>query len=123
MSGADVFKILEKYNLGTFMDFDLYKRFSKENQDEEFIISKILEYKKYLSENKNKYSEEVMRYLRQRRGLDEYDLKEDEDINSMSSNEVFEEVLEWNGLLGTYADKIKDWIKDIYNINLNDINK
>lgn len=123
MSGADIFKTLEKHNLGTFMDFDLYKRFSKENQDEEFIISKILEYKKYLSENKNKYSEEVMRYLRQRRGLDEYDLKEDKDINSMSSNEVFEEVLEWNGLLGGYADKIKDWIKDIYNIDLNDINK
>lgn len=123
MSGVDIFKILKKYNLGTFLDFDLYQKFSKEGKDEEVIISKIVDYKKYLSENKNKYSEEIMRYLRQRRGLDEYDIKEDKDINKMSSNEVFEEVLEWNGLMGGYADKIKSWIEDIYSVDLNNINK
>lgn len=41
----------------------------------------------------NKYSEEIMTYLRQRRGLDKYDISQDEEINKMDKSEVFNDVL------------------------------
>ena len=65
----------------------------------------------------NKFPENIMRYLRQRKGLEPDDTTCDNEINTLTPNEAFEEVLEWNGLIG-YAYKIKRWIEDIYGIDL-----
>lgn len=65
----------------------------------------------------NKYPENIMRYLRQRKGLELNDTTCDDEINLMTPNEAFEEVLEWDGLIN-YAYTIKRWIEDIYGINL-----
>ena len=65
----------------------------------------------------NKYPENIMGYLRQRKGLEPDDTTRDNEINTLTPNEAFEEVLEWDGLIG-YAYIIKRWIEDIYGIDL-----
>lgn len=66
----------------------------------------------------NEYSEEIMTYLRQRRGLNKYDTSEDEEINKMDKSEAFEDVLSWNNLVGGWGNTIKEWVKEIYKIDL-----
>ena len=68
-----------------------------------------------------KYPEYIMKYLRQRTGLEEDDTSSDDRLNNMSKNEVFKEVLSWNGLLSNWDIDIKAWIKDIYEIDLDEI--
>lgn len=69
----------------------------------------------------NRYPENIMEDLRQRKGLEPNDTICDDEINLMSPNEAFEEVLMWNGLIG-YGYKIKSWIENIYGIDLNEVN-
>lgn len=66
------------------------------------------------------YPKDIMEALRQRKYLEPDDSSRDEEISLMSPNEVFEEVLEWNGICN-YAHTIKRWIKDIYGIDLNEV--
>lgn len=47
-----------------------------------------------------------MEHVRQRWVLDNFDDSKDEEINQLFSNEVFEYVCNWNGLLG-YTVTIK----------------
>ena len=65
----------------------------------------------------NRYPERIMRTLRERKGLEPSDTICDDEINLMSPNEAFEEILEWNGICN-YAYTIKHWIEDIYGIDL-----
>lgn len=64
------------------------------------------------------YPNYIMEKVRQRLGVESYDTSRDEEINGMSKDNVFSAVLEWEGIIG-YAWTIKDWIKDIYGIELN----
>lgn len=66
-----------------------------------------------------KYSDEIMEACRQRRGLEEDDESQDDEIMAMDKSEVLDEVATWEGLLG-YGDTIKSWVEDIYGIELND---
>jgi len=63
-----------------------------------------------------------MKYLRQRRGLEENDTEWDDKINDYNSNKAFKEVLEWQGLLGGWDRQIKGYVQDIYGINLDEVN-
>ena len=65
----------------------------------------------------NKYPEYIMRKLRQRRGLEEDDTSEDSDIGTLSPSEAFDEVCNWEGLIG-YSSTIKRWIEDIYGVEI-----
>jgi len=65
----------------------------------------------------NKYPEYIMKKLRQRRGLEEDDVKEDQDINTLSPSEAFDEVCNWEGLIN-YGSTIKGWINDIYGVRI-----
>lgn len=65
----------------------------------------------------NKYSDELMEILRQREDLNRNDTSLDDTINEMSPDEVFKSVLEWEGFLG-YEETIKNWISDIYHVDL-----
>ncbi|HCL4447220.1 TPA: hypothetical protein N2D16_002825 [Clostridium botulinum] len=121
MKEENIFDILKKYNLGT-SDYHLYEEYSKTINDEKEIAEKIKNYNKYIENNDNKYSEEIMQYLRQREGLEKYDYSQDKKLNKLSPNQVFSEIVRWNGLLGGYEDTIKHWIKEIYGIDLNLIN-
>lgn len=120
MNNENMFEILERNNINvTGLTCELYREFSKQLSEEKEIIKNIKEYEEYSKNNNNKYSEDIMMVLRENEGLSKYDFSKDEELNQMSSNEAFDNVVKWNGLLGGYSDTIKRWIKEIYNIDLN----
>ena len=47
------------------------------------------------------------------------DESKDDEIAEMSKEEVLDRVCNWNGLIG-YGSTIKQWIEDIYGVNLED---
>lgn len=59
------------------------------------------------------YPEYILRMLRQRRGMDTNDKSEDDVLNSMPMDRVFDEVCNWNGLIN-YGATIRGWITDVY---------
>lgn len=59
----------------------------------------------------------IMEDLRQRRGLDEDDTSEDQEILEMSGYEFFSEWLRWQGIYG-YEDSILNTIKVAFGIDL-----
>ena len=61
-----------------------------------------------------------MGYLRQRLGLEADDTSVDTSINTMSRDDAFSEVLEWDGLI-RYDTRIKSWIRDIYGVDLDEL--
>lgn len=62
------------------------------------------------------YPEYIKKYVKQRLELD--DTKESDDyVNTLTPNEVFKHVLEWNGICN-YDETIKIWIKDIFGVSL-----
>lgn len=65
-----------------------------------------------------KYDKYIYKIVRQWMGLDEDDKSRDNEINSLSPREVFEAILEWDGIIG-YGDKILRWIEDCFNIKVN----
>lgn len=68
----------------------------------------------------NRYPDFVMETLRQRLDLEADDTSRDYELNMYSPSEAFEEMLNWEGILG-YADTIKYWIESIYGIDLDTI--
>lgn len=69
----------------------------------------------------NSYSEDIMKVLRQRKGLEEDDVGLDHVLNKLNKDIVFREVLNWNGFLGRWDIDIKQWILDIYGVDLDKI--
>ena len=67
-----------------------------------------------------KYPENIMRAVRENLGLEFYDTSRDEEIECMSKNEVFNSVCEWEGFIN-YSDTIIRWIKQIYGVDLNEM--
>ena len=63
------------------------------------------------------YPENILRLVRQNLDLKPTDTSMDEEINNMSRNEVLNRVCEWEGLIG-YGRVIREWINDIYGVNL-----
>lgn len=70
-------------------------------------------------EKANRYPEYIMKKLRQQLGLESDDTSRDTEINIYSGNEAFEGILEWEGICG-YTELLKMWIKDIYDVDLNE---
>ena len=72
--------------------------------------------KVWLEEKMSNYPEYIKKYVRLRLDLD--DTKENDDyINMLTPSEVFDIILEWNGICG-YSETITIWIKDIFGIDL-----
>jgi hypothetical protein len=59
------------------------------------------------------YPEYILKMLRQRRGLDANDKSRDDVLNSMSMDQAFDEVCNWNGLIN-YGGTIRGWIMGVY---------
>ena len=58
-----------------------------------------------------------MECVRQSIGIDRYSDEKDEYINSLIASRVFEIVCNWNGLIKC-DETIKDWVRDIYKVDL-----
>lgn len=69
------------------------------------------------------YPEYILRYLRQRQGLEEMDTSMDARLNAMPPKKAFRDVLEWHGMIGGWDRLITGWIEDIYGVNLEDAAK
>lgn len=63
------------------------------------------------------YPEYIMKLVRQKMGLEEWDDSRDDEIANMSHGEVFQRCLEWEGIIGYYYT-IKSWIENIYGVKL-----
>lgn len=68
-------------------------------------------------QSRSTYPIYIMKMLRQRLGVGEDDTSRDVEVNLMTKNQAFNNVLEWEGIIG-YEYKIRDWIRDIYGIEL-----
>lgn len=69
-------------------------------------------------DNANKYPDSIMPTIRNNLGIDAYDTKRDDEINSMDKDELFNQLCSWNGF-GSYGNTIRQWVEDIYNVQLN----
>lgn len=63
------------------------------------------------------YPEYIIQRLKDRRDIDYSDKTRDEEFQNMSPREVFEDILEWEGICG-YTSLILTWIEDIYKVKL-----
>lgn len=83
------------------------------------VIRDLKAYEQNLSspENTNKYPEYIMRSIRNSLGIDAYSTEIDDEINSMDRDELFNRICSWHGL-GSYGTAIKQWVEDIYNVQL-----
>lgn len=70
---------------------------------------------KVITDYKNppKYSDSVMRNVRQAFGLEHNDTSLDEKINKMDQMDVFEKWLQWEGIFG-YTYRIKEAVDNIF---------
>ena len=59
----------------------------------------------------------VKTILRQRLGVDVSDPSKDKEIEIMTNREIFNECLEWEGIIG-YGDRILSMVEEIFNVNL-----
>lgn len=66
----------------------------------------------------HEYPEYILKVLRLYNGLDEEDTSRDEEFRTWSPAEVFEAVLNYEGLIN-YDSWIIHRIKDIFNVDLN----
>ena len=66
------------------------------------------------------YPEHILIKLRQRNGLSSIDTRDDYFFNKYQPSKAFEEVCNWEGLMN-YSQTIKEWIKDIYGVNLDEL--
>lgn len=63
------------------------------------------------------YPEHILRTLRNYHGLDEEDTSRDEEFQEMPPEEVLDEVMTYDGLIG-YRYAILGWIEDIFKVKL-----
>lgn len=68
-----------------------------------------------------KFPNNIMEVLRESRSLEPWETKKDKQINELSKNEAFKKYLEWEGIIG-YEHMIKQLIKDIYGVDLDQYN-
>jgi len=66
---------------------------------------------------KTKYSDHIMRNIRERNGLEPDDTSMDEEIMSQSKENIFSEYLEWIGIIG-YSNSILGVIEELYGVKL-----
>lgn len=63
------------------------------------------------------YAEWIYKAVRQNLGLELDDTSQDDEINAMSKQEIFERYLTWQGIIG-YSNRIISLIETIYNVEL-----
>lgn len=108
---------------GSVSDHEFFDKLSDDELNDSAKVSEALkqlnEYNSNVSTSQNKYSDEIMRIVRQRLGLNAFDTSKDSLINEMDKGEIFDHVCKWEGFVG-YSDTIKGWVLDIYGVDLDD---
>ena len=84
----------------------------------DFVTNSIREM--HAANKQNFIPENTLKVLRMSKDLDEFDTTEDKEFRLYSKSEIFESLLEWEGIIG-YMTTLGSWIKDIYNIDLDSI--
>jgi len=117
-----VMDILNEYDFGcSCTNITMFEKLKDEELTDTTKVKEIIEqielYEQRLEQNPNRYPEQIMQFLRQRRRLDKYDTSEDNELNEINPEKAFEEVCNWNGFYN-WAGTFKDWIRDIYGIEL-----
>lgn len=64
------------------------------------------------------YPKWLLKDIRQNLGLEPDDTSQDDEINNMSKQEVFDRYLTWQGIIG-YSNRILTAIETIYGVDLN----
>lgn len=101
----------------TGLTYDFFKNINLDNSDE---IKNALEKQQDYINYKTDLSNHIMESLRERRGYDKYDITHDKDILKCSKESLLYDLFAWNGLVG-YDDLVKEWIKEIYKVDLDEI--
>jgi len=126
MNGTERFKIvmdiLDKNDLvNNTRNHEIFDKLKDEDLSNEAKVAAVIETINGVNErfenNPNRYQENIMQKLRQRRGLEPYDTSIDSDLNTYTPGEVLDDVCNWEGLIN-YGSAIKNWIKDIYGIDI-----
>ena len=126
MNGTERFKIvmdiLDKNDLvNNTRNHEIFDKLKDEDLSNEAKVAAVIETINGVNErfenNPNRYPENIMQKLRQRRGLEPYDTSIDSDLNTYTPGEVLDDVCNWEGLIN-YGSAIKNWIKDIYGIDI-----
>jgi len=126
MNGTERFKIvmdiLDKNDLvNNTRNHEIFDKLKDEDLSNEAKVAAVIETINGVNErfenNHNRYPENIMQKLRQRRGLEPYDTSIDSDLNTYTPGEVLDDVCNWEGLIN-YGSAIKNWIKDIYGIDI-----
>lgn len=81
---------------------------------ESYFLIQVLKKGAHMDHN---YPDYILEAVRQNQGLEEDDTSRDKEFQTWSPEEVFEAVLEWEGLIG-YSRWILDRIEDIFNVSI-----
>ena len=84
------------------------------------LLLKIAAYYDRLENSKYRYPKNIMSTIRQYHGMDNMDTSRDEEFGSYIPNKVFEVVTKYAGLTN-FSDTIKNWINDIYGVDLDSV--
>lgn len=115
----NAFVFLQEHDLdSSCVNYGICEEYRYSRLTKQELVNKIKDYNYYLDNRDSKYSDEVLYCLRQRRGYDKFDYNHDEEFNDWTNDEVFEAVVGWNGLLGSYHQTIKNWVEEIYKVEL-----
>ena len=68
------------------------------------------------------YAEWIYKAVRQNLGLEPDDTSQDEEINAMSKQEVFDRFLTWQGIIG-YSNRILSALEKIYGVDFEEIER
>lgn len=100
--------------------------------DREYVLSKAMLYGKEAirdmelgEQTYSKYPNYLKRKVREIRfNIDEYDISHDPEIEDMSPMSFFKSVCQYDeGLLGSYSDTIVSWVYDVFEVDLNEIER
>lgn len=69
------------------------------------------------------YGRNVMGDLREQADLERNDTSKDQEIMARSADDVWQDLFNWNGLLGSWGNTIKGWVKEVYGVDLDEVNK
>ncbi|SPF54669.1 hypothetical protein SBF1_7880005 [Candidatus Desulfosporosinus infrequens] len=81
------------------------------------VLNRFKEYEKRMENNPNAYPERIMRFLRQRKNLNEFDASMDEQLNQLSPEEAFNEASNCPEF-SDYDETFIEWIHATYDVKL-----
>lgn len=111
--------ILKASDISNKFDIQVFKSFFEVSNNEDDSIKKAIEYKKYINSIENNYPELIMRFLRCQKGINEFDFNQDDIINKITDDEVYELLRDYQNKFNNLSKTVYDWVRNKYNKELN----